>query len=574
MTKDSGKRTKASRKKIDAAPDEIGGQAAEGMLGPNPFVGMSTTDVFKAAGSLTSSAAQQPLVLMEHQANIVRDLIQVLSGKSELQPTASDKRFADSLWNTNPFYRGYLQSYLALKQGFDRFVGDLKLEGAKNERARFVVSLLTEAASPSNVFLTNPAAIKKAFETGGMSVLHGLSNLVSDLRSNHAMPSQVDRSAFKMGQDLATTPGEVVFRNPVLELIQYAPTTAKVHPRPLLMVPPQINKFYVYDLSPGKSLIKHMVDAGFQVFAVSWRNPTSAQRDWDLDVYVQALLDAIAAVKQITGSKDINIQGACSGAMTLAALLTHLAAKRDRSVHSAALFVAVLDLPDESQLGVFATPETIAAAKAASRAKGVLEGSEMGRVFAWMRPNDLVWNYWVNNYLLGNAPPAFDILFWNNDTTRLTAAFHAQILDIFRNKLFSQPGAMQVLGTPVDLAKVTCDTYVVAGVTDHITPWKSCYRAWRMLGGDLTMVLSGSGHIQSLVNPPDNPKAKYFLNPQHAAEPEAWLEGATETAGSWWDHWGHWLARRSGEPVDAPSVLGSAKFPGLMAAPGSYVVEA
>jgi polyhydroxyalkanoate synthase len=320
-------------------------------------------------------------------------------------------------------------------------------------------------------------------------------------------------------------------------------------------------------------MVRNMLDGGFQVFVVSWRNPGAAQRDWDLDTYVQALLDAIAAIKEITGSADVNVQGACSGAMTVAALLGYLAARRDRSVHSAALFVAVLDLPDESQLGMFATPEAIATAKASSQAKGVLEGSEMGRVFAWMRPNDLVWNYWVNNYLLGNTPPAFDILYWNNDTTRLPAAFHGQILDIFGGKLFSKPGALQVLGTPIDLAQVDCDHYVVAGVTDHITPWKSCYRAWHMLGGDMTMVLSSSGHIQSLVNPPGNPKSKYYLNPENAADPDQWLNGATTIEDTWWKHWSAWLAARSGEMVDAPSATGCSTFPGLAAAPGSYVLE-
>jgi polyhydroxyalkanoate synthase len=565
--------TNSENKQRGVAPDDIDQRAADGILGPNPFVGLSATDVLKAAGSLTGSAAKQPLVLMEAQASVVCDLIRVLSGRSELQPASGDKRFTDSVWNLNPFYRRYLQSYLALKTGFDRLVGNLNLEGTSSERAQFVVSLLTEAASPSNALLTNPAALKRAFDTGGGSLLNGISNLFSDLKSNHAMPSQVDRSAFAVGRDLATTPGEVVFRTSVLELIQYRPTTATVHRRPLLMVPPQINKYYVYDLSPAKSMVRNMVDAGFQVFVVSWRNPTAAQRDWNLDAYVQALLDAIAVLKDITGSDDVNVQGACSGAMTVAALLGHLAAKRDRSIHSAALFVAVLDLPDDSQLGAFATAEAITVAKAASKAKGVLEGSEMGRVFAWMRPNDLVWNYWVNNYLLGNTPPAFDILYWNNDTTRLSAAFHAQILDIFSEKMFSKAGMLEVLGTPVDLAQVNCDHYVVAGVTDHITPWKNCYRAWHMLGGDMTMVLSSSGHIQSLVNPPGNSKSKYYLNSEHDPDPDTWLNGATVINDSWWKHWQEWLAARSGEMVDAPSTPGNDRFPALAAAPGSYVLE-
>jgi polyhydroxyalkanoate synthase len=259
--------------------------------------------------------------------------------------------------------------------------------------------------------------------------------------------------------------------------------------------------------------------------------------------------------------------------VTAAALLGHLAARGDRRVHAATLLVTVLDSGVESQLGLFATPETIAAAKEASRLKGVLEGQEMARVFAWMRPNDLVWNYWVNNYLIGNAPPVFDILFWNNDTTRLPARFHGELLDLFQANALARPGTLTLLGTPIDLSRVTSDTYLVAGITDHITPWQGCYATTRLLGGRCEFVLSSSGHIQSLVNPPGNPKARYFTNTHYPADPESWLAGAQQQSGSWWEHWGEWLGARSGERQPAPKGLGSERYPPGTPAPGTNVFE-
>jgi len=365
----------------------------------------------------------------------------------------------------------------------------------------------------------------------------------------------------------------VVFRNDLLELIQYAPSTSDVYARPHLIVPPQINKYYIFDLSPGRSIVEFMVKSGFQVFVVSWRNPTPAQRSWDMEAYVAALLQAIEAVRDIADSEDVNLHGACSGAMTMSALLGHLAAKGDRLVNAATLMVAVLDSTADSQLGLFATPEAIAAAKQNSAGKGVLEGREMGRVFAWMRPNDLVWNYWVNNYLMGNPPPAFDILYWNNDTTRLAAKFHAQLLDIFVGNLFRKPETISILGTHVNLSEVNCDKYVVAGVTDHITPWKGVYNTARIFGGKTDFILSSSGHIQSLINPPGNPKAKFYLNPQLPPDAEQWLAEAKPAFDSWWVHWRHWLVARSGEKRPAPAALGNDRNKPGADAPGTYVTE-
>jgi polyhydroxyalkanoate synthase subunit PhaC len=565
--------TNGKDKAAEPGAEGVAAQATEGILGPNPFIGLRPQDVLETVGSIGGQALKQPMLVLEQQAGLARDLISVLSGNAEIGPSGGDKRFVDSAWKDNPFYRMSLQGYLAWSNALTSFVDKTGLDSLSKQRAQFVVSLLSDALSPTNTLLGNPAALKKVIDSGGASLVDGFKNLLADLTTNRGMPAQVDRTAFQLGKNLALSPGAVVFRNSVLELIQYAPATAEVHERPQVIVPPQINKFYIFDLAPGKSIVEYLVKNGFQVFVVSWRNPTAAQSDWDMDTYVAALLAAIAAVRDITGAADVNLHGACSGAMTVAALLGHLAAIRQRFVNASTLMVAVLGATSDSLLGLFATPQAIAAAKQNSRLRGVLEGQEMGRVFAWMRPNDLVWNYWVNNYLMGNQPPAFDILYWNNDTTRLPAKFHSQLIDIFVDNQFQKHGAFEILGTPIDLSEVDCDKYVVAGITDHITPWKGVFSTGRAFGGKTDFILSSSGHIQSLINPPGNPKAKFLLNPDLPENPEDWLGSAREVSGSWWDHWREWLAAHSGEMRGAPEVLGNNRYKPGVAAPGTYVSE-
>ena len=554
--------------------DDLAASAMEGMAGPNPFVGLRPCDVLATAQQIGAQALRQPVLLVEQEAKLARELIAVLSGNGQSAPPQGDKRFGDTAWQDNSLYRMTLQGYFAWRDALTGFVDRSALDPKSKERAQFVLSLFTDALSPTNTLLGNPAALKKIVDSGGASLLGGLRNVVTDMLKNQGMPAQVDKTAFEVGKNLGTSRGAVVFRNEVLELIQYAPATTHVYSRPQLIVPPQINKFYVFDLSEGKSIVDYLVKNELQVFVVSWRNPTAAQSHWDLDTYVAALLEAITAVRDITGSDDLNLHGACSGAMTISALLGHLASRGEKVVNAATLMVAVLDNTADSQLGLFATPEAIAAAKQSSTARGVLAGEEMGRVFAWMRPNDLVWNYWVNNYLMGKTPPAFDILYWNNDTTRLPAGLHGQLLDIFMDNLFTKPRALSVLGTPIDLSEVTCDKYMVAGITDHITPWKGVYNTARLFGGDTRFVLSSSGHIQSLINPPGNPKAKFYLNPQLPAQADAWLASAQAEKDSWWSDWRAWLATRSGERRAAPAVLGNERHPPLAAAPGTYVMQA
>jgi polyhydroxyalkanoate synthase len=464
-----------------------------------------------------------------------------------------------------------MQAYLAWRHSLHRLVDELQLDPKSRERGRFALTLLTEAAAPTNTLLGNPAALRKAGKTRGRSLWKGMRQFAADALHNGGLPSQVDRRPFHVGENLATTPGDVVFRNPVLELIQYRPATPSVRERPLLFIPPQINKFYILDLAPGRSLIEHAVAQGFQVFAVSWRNATPAQREWDLSTYVAALRDASDVILSITGSARLNVAAACAGGITTAAFLGHLAALGDQRVAAATFLVTVLDTSLPSTVGTIVSEKTVAAAIRRSRRRGVLRGAELARAFALLRPNDLIWGYWVGNYLLGDDPPGFDILYWNSDATNLPAALHADFLALFVENSLCKPGGLKVADTAVDLARVTADVYAVGALTDHITPWEACFRTPQLFGGGKTFVASSSGHIQAIVNPPANAKARYFTNDDCGGDAKEWLLGAHEQRGSWWPHWTAWLHERSGAERPAPVDPGSPTHPALAAAPGRYV---
>jgi len=547
-----------------------GGEAAFGLI---PLVGFRGADLFNVSQQIAEQALKQPPLALKHYTNFLLEMGRVMTGQSTVEPDAKDKRFTDEAWKTNPFYHMYLQTYVTWQQSLNAFINDADLDKKDADRARFVLSLFADTVAPTNTLLGNPAAMKKMYETGGASLVKGLTHMLEDLANNGGMPSQVNMKAFQVGKDLGISPGAVVFKNEVLELIHYQPTTPQVYGRPLLIVPPQVNKFYVMDLSPNKSLVRYMVANGQQVFTVSWRNPTPQQRAWGFETYDRAILEAIDVVRAITENPDVNILGACLGGMTLASLLGYLAAREDRRIHAVSFVSTVLDTNVESTMGLFATKETIVAAKQASRSKGVFEGQEMARVFAWLRPNDLVWNYWVNNYLIGKDPAAFDVLYWNNDTTRLPAKLHGEMLDLMETNAFTHPGMLEVLGTSIDLSQITNDTYIIAGITDHITPWQGCYSTTQLLGGKVKFILSNSGHIQAILNPPGNPKASYFVNERYPADPGQWQAGAQKRAGSWWEDWRDWLGMRAGEKKPAPQELGSAQYQPGIPAPGSYVFE-
>ncbi|MBK5509864.1 MULTISPECIES: class II poly(R)-hydroxyalkanoic acid synthase [unclassified Pseudomonas] len=552
--------------------DDLKYQASENTLGLNPVVGLRGKDLLASARMVLRQAIKQPIHSVKHVAHFSLELKNVLFGKSELQPPGEDRRFADPAWSQNPLYKRYLQTYLAWRKELHAWIDDSSLSPKDVARGHFVINLMTEAMAPTNS-AANPAAVKRFFETGGKSLLDGLSHLAKDIVHNGGMPSQVNMGAFEVGKSLGVTEGAVVFRNDVLELIQYRPSTEQVYERPLLVVPPQINKFYVFDLSPDKSLARFCLRNNVQTFIVSWRNPTKEQREWGLSTYIEALKEAVDVVTAITGSKDVNMLGACSGGITCTALLGHYAAIGEKKVNALTLLVSVLDTTLDSDVALFVDEQTLEAAKRHSYQAGVLEGRDMAKVFAWMRPNDLIWNYWVNNYLLGNEPPVFDILFWNNDTTRLPAAFHGDLIEMFKSNPLIRPNALEVCGTPIDLKQVTADIFSLAGTNDHITPWKSCYKSAQLFGGNVEFVLSSSGHIQSILNPPGNPKSRYMTSIDMPVKAEDWQENSTKHTDSWWLHWQAWQAQRSGKLKKSPTTLGNKTYTAGEAAPGTYVHE-
>ena len=542
------------------------------VLGANPFVGLTGRQVGAAVGRLVGRVAVEPGVLVNGAIETGRELVDVATGQSRRTAEPTDKRFADPAWTANPVYRRLLQAYLVGRDGLIQLVDDVGIDPKSRERARFAVTLITEAAAPTNTLLGNPSALAKAWQTRGQSLVAGLRHFRHDLRHNAGMPSMVDTRPFKVGENLAVTPGQVIHRSELFELIQYAPAGSRTFRRPLVAIPPQINKYYISDLAPGRSFVEHTVAAGIPYFAVSWRNPTPAQRDWDLDAYVSACREALEVACDVSATSDANVAGMCAGGITLACLLGHLAAVDESLVHSATFMVAGLDLAEESTVGILTSRASIEAARSRSQRRGVLDGRDLGRMFAWLRPNDLVWNYWVNNYLLGQNPPAFDILYWNADTTNLTAGLHSDFLDLLSDNGLTRPGSIEVLGTPVDLGKVRCDSYVVAGATDHIIPWTAAYRTTQLLGGDSEFVLGSSGHIQAIVNPPGARRSRFMTRAgPPPPDPLEWRSGATTNDGSWWDHWLRWLGERSGDERRAPARLGNRRHPPIEPAPGRYV---
>ena len=399
------------------------------------------------------------------------------------------------------------QSYLATRASLLGSVDELGLDPRSADRARFALGQLTEASAPTNALLGNPAALKRAVSTRGRSLVDGGRHMLHDAVHNGGMPSQVDTRPFRVGETVAVTEGAVIHRTPMLELLQYASSTPTVSSRPTVIIPPQINRFYFLDLAPGRSFIEYSVSRGIPTFAISWRNPGPEQRDWGLDEYAAACIEAMEVAAEVTGSDTVNVTGFCAGGMTESAVLSHLAATGRHLVNAATLAITLIDTEVTSTLNMFASERTLRTAINQSRRKGVLDGRSLGRVFAWVRPNDLVWNYWVANYLLGQSPPAFDVLAWTNDATNLPATLHGEFMHMWIDNALINPGTVTVLGTPVDLLGVKCDVYVVGALTDHLVPWQSAYAATQAFGGDVRFVLSNSGHIQALINPPGNPKA-------------------------------------------------------------------
>ena len=562
--------TKTSRKRSARGTSGAAHAALDVMLTDAAVGGRARFVRPGAAVGVAVGLARRPGRAASRVGHLGAELTRVASGRAEIQPGKRDRRFADPAWQSSWLFRRLLQTHLAVADAVDGLISDAELDWRHERQARFTAGNVLDALAPSNYPWSNPTVIKTIVDQGGANLVRGARNFARDFPR---LPSTVDTSKFAVGENLALTPGSVVLRTDVFELIQYAPQTAEVREVPLLFVPPTINKYYVLDLAPGRSMIEWLVRQGQQVFTISWRNPDAEQGHFDLDTYSAAVLEAREAVAAITGHPSVHVNGACSGGIIGAGVLGHLAAEgRLGEVASVTLLVAALDNERAGTASAFTGREIAAAAIADSARRGYLDGKALSGVFTWLRPNDLVWSYVVNNYLLGNPPPAFDVLFWNQDTVRLAAGLHRDFIHLSLENSLVRAGALEVLGSGVDLRAVELASYIVAGLTDHIIPWENAYRSTQLLGGTPRFVLSTSGHIQALVNPPsEQSRSSYRIADEHPAAPDEWMRRAATRQGSWWPDYDEWLAARSGELKRAPQRLGGPGYKAQAKAPGTYV---
>jgi polyhydroxyalkanoate synthase len=490
-------------------------------------------------------------------------------------PVEKDGRFKDTTWEENPVYWGLRQQYLAVVQTLHDLVDAASLDEASRERAALLMDVLGSVLSPTNVLPGNPSALKRAFETGGSSVLAGARQMLDDLATNQGRPQQVDRSTLRVGKELAATPGKVVYRNRLMELIQFEPQTDEVHEIPILVSPPWINKYYIMDLSPGRSLLEWAVQHGHTVFVISYRDPDESMADVGLDDYLElGNLAALDVVQDITGAEKVNLVGLCLGGLmaTIASAMLHARGQEHR-LNSLTLTNTLLDYSDPGPVSSFVDPEIVERLERKMAKTGYLPAESMAGTFDLLRANDLIFNYVGPNWLEGKAPPAFDILAWNADSTRMPAKMHAFYLRHFYLQNELARGELELLGEHLSLKSVTNDTFIVAAINDHIAPWRTSFQSTTLLGGDVTFTLSNGGHIAGVVNPPGK-KAKYWIGTvggDSAPDADTWMQRATEVAASWWEPWRDWMAERGGG-MRQPPPTGSDAYPPLEDAPGSYVL--
>jgi polyhydroxyalkanoate synthase len=488
-----------------------------------------------------------------------------------IAPERSDRRFAAAEWRDNPYYDYLKQSYLLTSRLIYGLVEAADADARTKHRLRFFARQFVAMLSPANYAATNPEALKAALESQGETLARGVRNLIGDAEKGRI--SQTDEGSFGVGRNLAVTPGAVVFENEIIQLVQYAPATPQVRARPLVMVPPCINKYYILDLSRENSFVRYAVERGNTVFMVSWRNPTAPQGHLTWDDYLRdGVLEALAVAREIAAAPKVNALGFCVGGTMLGAALAVLAARGDDRVESATLLTTLLDFSDTGDIAVFVDEAAVKAAEATIGRGGIKPGRDLATVFNALRPNDLVWSYVVNNYLKGKPPEAFDILYWNSDSTNLPGPWYCWYLrNTYLENNLRVPGRVASCGVPVDLGKIRLPAYLLASREDHIVPWKTSYLSTQLLKGELRFVLGASGHIAGVVNPAAKNRRSHWVNERLPSLPDEWLAGATEHAGSWWSDWDRWLARHGGELIEAPGEPGNAQYRPIEDAPGRYV---
>jgi polyhydroxyalkanoate synthase len=543
--------------------------------------GAAVGDMLKSMSGLSVPAdvmSRLQADYVEQASALWNDALGRLNDDTTQRPSLTDRRFAAAEWAGNPGAAYLAQMYLlnarTLMQLADAIEGDEKTR----QRIRFAVQQWIDAAAPSNYLALNPEAQRRALETRGESITQGLQLLWKDIQRGHL--SQTDESVFEVGRNVATSEGSVVYQNELFQLLDYKPLTAKIYERPLLMVPPCINKFYILDLQPENSLIRYAVEQGHRVFVLSWRNPDEslAAKTWD-DYIEQAVLQAIGLVQDISRAETINTLGFCVGGTLLATALAVAAARGERPAASMTLLTTLLDFEDTGVLDLFVDEagtrlREMTIGTEAPGGPRLLQGKELATTFSFLRPNDLVWNYVVGNYLKGETPPPFDLLYWNSDGTNLPGPMYCWYLrNTYLENQLKQPGRLNVCGQPVDFAAIQVPSYVYGSREDHIVPWQGAYRSVPLLGDEVRFTLGASGHIAGVINPPTKRKRSHWVHPAGdlPQQAEAWLSGATEQAGSWWPDWAEWLKALSGKQIAAPKSAGNRRYKAVEPAPGSYV---
>ncbi len=536
---------------------------------------------------MTTQLMKDPATLVQAQIGFWQDYMTLWQSTTRrlwgidtqpvIQADPKDRRFKDEAWKESEVFDFIKQSYLLSARYVQDVVGRVDgLDAKTAQKVDFYSRQFIDAMSPSNFLLTNPEVLRKTVETGGENLIRGLNNMLSDLERGRGKLTikMTDLEAFKLGENIAISEGHVVYQNDLMQLIQYSPTTKTAMKRPLLIGPPWINKFYVLDLRPKNSFVRWAVSQGHTVFMISWVNPDEKLSSKRFDDYmVEGYLAALDAIEQATGEREVNAIGYCLGGTLLAGTLAYMAAVGDDRIKSATFFVTMTDFQEAGELGVFIDEEQLNALEGKMEKQGYLDGSEMATTFNMLRANDLIWSFVVNNYLLGNEPFPFDLLYWNSDSTRMPAAMHTFYLrSLYQKNMLCRPGGISMAGQPIDLSTVKVPAYFLSTREDHIAPWKSTYRGAQLLGGDSRFVLAASGHIAGVVNSPESGKYSHWINPLLAADAEAWLADAVEVAGSWWPDWQRWIMMSDDEQVPA-RVPGTGRLPIIEAAPGRYVAE-
>ena len=558
----------------DSSPDPA--TAADGLagIGLGSLLGADPESMARGWRELASQLTENPAATWQIQLQYQVELANIWFGDTELELPA-DSRFADPQWQENPVFKRMWQSYVAWGRALDQWLASAPLQGIDRRRAEFLLDAIKDIYAPVNTPFT-PEAIRRAAETNGESLVTGVQQFMADLEHNHGYPAVADRGAFQLGKDVATQPGAVVYRCELFELIQYEPTTSAVHKRPLLYVFSQVNRYYLGDLTADRSLFKQLLDNGIQVFAISWKNPRAEHAHWSLDSYAAAVIDAVRVVRSITRQRRIDLMGLCAGGIVATAAAGVLQARQDHWINSLSLFVSIIDnRPGENDFTLFATDETVAAQKARVRAQGTLSERDILEMFAMLRLDENVFSFVRSNYFRGESPLAHPLLFWSMDYTRVPAELQCDLIDLGHSNKLAR-GEQVILGQRVDLQQIDYPVYVMAGSTDHITPWHACYRSTALFGGKVTFVLTNQNHTQTISARPDNRHLRYWVDGSAAAaacpDPEQWLQNSQETQGNWRDHWVTWLQGHS-DRKPAPATLGNKTYLAMEAAPGLYVSE-